>query len=92
MITPPRRHGGRLSPVPSRRAHQGGNCGAAQIQRIAQNAPCWPDEKIGHGAPTLRSTNSAAGEVLSVTTPAAGRNPNSSKRIAPNKKSVDGLF
>ena len=33
-----------------------------------------------------------AGEVLSVTTPAAGRNPNSSKRIAPNKKSVDGLF
>ena len=29
--------------IPSRRAHQGRDCGAAQIQRIAENAPRWPD-------------------------------------------------
>jgi hypothetical protein len=27
----------------SRRAHEGRHCGAAEIQRIAENAPGWPD-------------------------------------------------
>ena len=27
----------------SRRADQGRDCGAAEIQRIAENAPRWPD-------------------------------------------------
>jgi hypothetical protein len=31
--------------IPSRRADQGRDCGAAKIQRIAQNAPRWPDMK-----------------------------------------------
>src|SRR5262249_59123208 len=30
-------------PVPSRRADQGRDCGAAEIQRTAENAPRWPD-------------------------------------------------
>src|ERR1700750_2682988 len=29
--------------IPSQRADQGRDCGAAEIQRIAQNAPRWPD-------------------------------------------------
>jgi len=29
--------------IPSRRADQGRDCGAAEIQRIAENAPRWPD-------------------------------------------------
>jgi hypothetical protein len=32
--------------VPSRRADQGRDCGAAEIQRIAQNAPHWSDVKL----------------------------------------------
>jgi len=29
--------------IPSRRADQGRDCGAAEIQRVAENAPRWPD-------------------------------------------------
>ena len=29
--------------IPSRRADQGRDCGAAEIQRVAQNAPRWRD-------------------------------------------------
>ena len=29
--------------IPSRRAHQGRDCGAAEIWRIVENAPGWPD-------------------------------------------------
>jgi len=35
--------GERDGAIPSRRANQGRDCGAAEIQRIAQNAPRWPD-------------------------------------------------
>src|SRR5262249_5646334 len=35
--------------VPSRRAHQGRDCGAAEIQRIAENAPRWPDMNTSNG-------------------------------------------
>src|SRR5262245_56456631 len=30
-------------PVPSRGADQGRDCGAAEIQHVAENAPRWPD-------------------------------------------------
>src|SRR5262245_38360679 len=32
--------------IPSRRADQGRDCGAAEIQRIAENAPRWPDMNL----------------------------------------------
>jgi hypothetical protein len=42
--------------IPSRRADQGRDCGAAEIQRIAENASRWPDMKYverGRGSATL---------------------------------------
>jgi len=32
--------------IPSRRKDQGGHCRAAEIQRVAENAPRWPDVKL----------------------------------------------
>src|SRR5262249_61943311 len=32
--------------IPSRRADQGHDCGAAKIHRIAENAPRWPDMNL----------------------------------------------
>ena len=32
--------------VPSRREDEGRDCGAAEIQRIAENAPRWPDMNL----------------------------------------------
>src|SRR5262249_43380295 len=46
--------------IPSQRADQARDCGAAEIQRVAENAPCWSDinlaaesesEQLGCGAP-----------------------------------------
>ena len=42
--------------IPARRAHEGRDCGAAEIQRIAENAPRWPGMKYVKS----RGGNSAA--------------------------------
>jgi hypothetical protein len=32
--------------IPARRAHEGRDCGAAEIRRIAEDAPRWPNVKL----------------------------------------------
>src|SRR6516225_8966675 len=41
--------------IPSRRADQGRDCGAAETQRIAENAPRWPDVKLVTDSATIGS-------------------------------------
>jgi hypothetical protein len=49
-----------------RRAYQDRDCGAAEIQRFAENAPRWPDG----GKPSRRSTDDLSGDFPTPSPPA----------------------
>jgi hypothetical protein len=49
-----------------RRAYQDRDCGAAEIQRFAENAPRWPDG----GNPSRRSTDDLSGDFPTPSPPA----------------------
>ena len=53
------------SVIPSRRADQGRDCGAAEIQRVVENAPRWPDMKTRKSREVRNHGRRAARHVLS---------------------------